>query len=87
MNSIGIGDKSLFISLIPLAIIFFHLLLFIILLLLLFHGQNNKKVLLKIETKNASEFSFITEGKFETFKNGDIVFYASESDFILMLDR
>jgi len=31
------------------------------------------------ETVNASEFSFITEGKFESFKNGDIVFYASES--------
>jgi len=31
------------------------------------------------ETKNASEFSFITEGEFEIFKQGDIVFYASES--------
>ena len=31
------------------------------------------------ETKNASEFSFITEGEFEVFKQGDIVFYASES--------
>ncbi len=26
-----------------------------------------------------AEFSFITEGKFESFKNGEIVFYASES--------
>ena len=31
------------------------------------------------ETKNASEFSFITEGEFEVFKQGEIVFYASES--------
>jgi len=34
------------------------------------------------ETVNASEFSFITEGKFESFKNGEIVFYASESSAI-----
>ena len=31
------------------------------------------------EANNASEFSFITEGEFEVFKQGDIVFYASES--------
>jgi lipopolysaccharide export LptBFGC system permease protein LptF len=34
------------------------------------------------ETVNASEFSFISEGKFESFKNGEIVFYASESSQI-----
>ena len=34
------------------------------------------------ETVNASEFSFITEGKFESFKNDEIVFYASESSAI-----
>ena len=38
-----------------------------------------QKSLAEDETVNASEFSFITEGKFESFKNGEIVFYASES--------
>ena len=46
---------------------------------MLFRGQNSKKNIVEEETKNASEFSFITEGEFEVFKQGDIVFYASES--------
>ena len=45
---------------------------------MLFHGLNSKKVIAEDETVNASEFSFITEGKFESFKNGEIVFYASD---------
>jgi hypothetical protein len=47
-----------------------------------FHGQNSKKSFAEDETVNASEFSFISEGKFESFKNGEIVFYASESSQI-----
>ena len=39
-----------------------------------FRGQSSKKILWKRRTKNASEFSFITEGEFEEFKQGDIVF-------------
>ena len=38
-----------------------------------------QKSIAEDKTVNASEFSFITEGRFEIFKDGDIVFYASES--------
>lgn len=40
---------------------------------------NQQKNIREEETNNASEFSFITEGEFEVFKQGEIVFYASES--------
>ena len=77
MNSIGIGDKS-FIRLIqPLV-----LLLFIFVFFLTIYAvpwAKEQKSFAEDETVNASEFSFITEGKFESFKNGEIVFYASES--------
>ena len=42
----------------------------------------NQKSLTEDVTVNASDFSFITEGKFESFKNGEIVFYASDSSSI-----
>ena len=45
-------------------------------------GRKQQKNIAEDKTVNASEFSFITEGKFESFKNGDIVFYASESKTI-----
>ena len=41
-----------------------------------------QKTFAENETINASEFSFITEGKFESFKNGEIVFYASDSSLV-----
>jgi lipopolysaccharide export system permease protein len=41
-----------------------------------------QKSLAESQTANSSEFSFITEGKFESFKNGEIVFYAAESEII-----
>ena len=77
MNSIGLGDKA-FLSIIkPLAIILFLFVLFLTAYAVPWAKQ--QKSAAEEETKNASEFSFITEGKFESFKNGDIVFYASES--------
>ena len=39
------------------------------------------------ESNNASEFSFITEGEFEEYKHGDIVFYASESKTLDTLEE
>ena len=80
MNSVGIGDKR-FINLIkPLAIVIF--LLIFILSMFAVPWAKNQKSLTEDVTVNASDFSFITEGKFESFKNGEIVFYASDSSKI-----
>ena len=80
MNSIGIGDKS-FISLIQPIIVSSFIIVFILSIFAVPWAKQQKNIA-EDKTLNASEFSFITEGKFETFKNGDIVFYASESENI-----
>ena len=80
MNSIGLGDKAFLAVIKPLAIILFLFVLFLTAYAVPWAKQ--QKSAAEEETKNASEFSFITEGKFESFKNGDIVFYASESTSI-----
>ena len=80
MNSIGIGDKS-FISSIQPIIVFSFIIVFILSIFAVPWAKQQKNIA-EDKTLNASEFSFITEGKFETFKNGDIVFYASESENI-----
>ena len=80
MNSIGLGDRS-FINLIkPIAIVIF--LLIFCLSIFIVPWAKNQKSLTEDVTVNASDFSFITEGKFESFKNGEIVFYASDSSSI-----
>jgi len=80
MNSVGIGDKR-FINLIkPLAIVIF--LLIFSLSMYAVPWAKNQKSFTEDVTVNASDFSFITEGKFESFKNGEIVFYASDSSKI-----
>jgi len=80
MNSIGIGDKS-FIHLIqPVVLVIFLLVFFLTIYAVPWAKQ--QKSITEDETVNASEFSFITEGKFESFKNGEIVFYASESSSV-----
>ena len=77
MNSIGIGDKS-FIRLIqPLVFIVFIVVFFLTIYAVPWAKQ--QKSITEDVTINASEFSFISEGKFESFKGGEIVFYASES--------
>ena len=77
MNSIGMGDKNFINSIQPVVyltfIIIFSLTIFAV------PWAKELKSFAEDETVNASEFSFITEGKFESFKNGEIVFYASES--------
>ncbi|AXE62293.1 LPS export ABC transporter permease LptF [Candidatus Thioglobus sp. NP1] len=80
MNSIGIGDKN-FISLIQ-PIIVFSFVIVLILSIFAVPWAKQQKSIEEDKTINASEFSFISEGKFESFKNGDIVFYASESENI-----
>ena len=77
MNSIGLGDKAFLSVIKPLAIILFLFVLFLTAYAVPWAKQ--QKSVAEKETKNASEFSFITEGKFESFKKGDIVFYASDS--------
>ena len=80
MNSIGLGDKAFLSVIKPLAIILFLFVLFLTAYAVPWAKQ--QKSVAEEETNNASEFSFITEGKFESFKNGDIVFYASDSTSI-----
>jgi len=80
MNSLGMGDKS-FIHLIQPLVVFLFLLVFALTIYAVPWAKQQKS-LAEDETVNASEFSFITEGKFESFKNGEIVFYASESSQI-----
>jgi len=78
MNAIGLSDKS-FINIIqPLIIFFFFLISFLTIYAV--PWANYQKNIIQEETKNASEFSFITVGKFEEFKGGEIVFFASESN-------
>jgi len=77
MNSIGLGDKD-FINLIK-PIVFFTFIIIFYLTIFAVPWAKQQKSFAEDETVNASEFSFITEGKFESFKNGEIVFYASES--------
>jgi len=80
MNSIGMGDRN-FISLIQPIVIFSFIIVFFLSVFAVPWAKQQKSIA-EDETNNASEFSFITEGKFETFKQGDIVFYASESNNI-----
>jgi len=80
MNSFGMGDKN-FIHLIQPVVTFLFVLVFVLTIYAVPWAKQQKS-LAEDETVNASEFSFITEGKFESFKNGEIVFYASESSLV-----
>jgi lipopolysaccharide export system permease protein len=80
MNSFGLGDKG-YIYLIQPIVLFSFVLVFILTIYAVPWAKQQKSYA-EDETVNASEFSFITEGKFESFKNGEIVFYASESSSI-----
>jgi len=77
MNSIGLGDKG-FINIIQPIVIFLFLIVFFLTIFVVPWAKQHKS-LAEDETINASEFSFISEGKFESFKDGEIVFYASDS--------
>jgi len=77
MNSIGLGDKN-FMNLIK-PIVFITFIIIFYLTIFAVPWAKQQKSYAEDETVNASEFSFITEGKFESFKSGEIVFYASES--------
>jgi len=80
MNSVGIGDKGFIYYIQPIVILSF--IVVFILTIYAVPWAKQQKSYAEDETVNASEFSFITEGKFESFKKGDIVFYASDSTSI-----
>ena len=80
MNSFGIGDRNFMNLIKPLSVLIF--LLIFSLSMYTVPWAKNQKSLTEDVTVNASDFSFITEGKFESFKNGEIVFYASDSSSI-----
>ena len=80
MNSVGIGDKGFIYYIQP--IVIFSFIVVFILTIYAVPWAKQQKSYAEDETVNASEFSFITEGKFESFKDGEIVFYASESSVI-----
>ena len=77
MNSIGLGDKN-FINIVQPIVIFLFFVIFFLSIFAVPWAKQHKS-LAEDETINASEFSFISEGKFESFKDGEIVFYASDS--------
>ena len=80
INSMGLGDKSLMSLIQPVVIC-----TFIVVIFLTLYGvpwAKQQKNISENKTVNASEFSFITAGKFESFKDGEIVFYASDSEKI-----
>jgi len=77
MNSIGISEKN-FINFIKPLILIIFLTIFFLTTYAVPWAKQQKNATEEL-TVNASEFSFISEGRFENFKNGEIVFYASES--------
>ena len=77
MNSMGLSDKHFIVFIQPTVLLTFVIIVFLTIYAVPWAKQ--QKNIMEEETKNASEFSFITEGEFEEFKQGDIVFYASES--------
>ncbi len=77
MNSLGLSDKHFIVFIQPLVLLSFVIIFFLTIYAVPWAMQ--QKNIMEEETKNASEFSFITEGEFEVFKQGEIVFYASES--------
>jgi len=77
MNSIGLGDRK-FISFIQPIVILLFILIFCLTIFVVPLAKQQKS-LAEDQTVNASEFTFITEGRFESFKDGEIVFYTAES--------
>mgnify|MGYP000061791078 FL=1 len=77
LNSLGLGDKHFMVFIQPVVVVSVLSILFLTTFAV--PWAKEQKNLIVEETKNASEFSFIKEGEFQEFKDGEIVFYASES--------
>ncbi len=77
LNSLGLGDKHFIVFIQPVVVL---ATLFILLLTIsAVPWAKEQKNLLVEETKKDYEYSFIKEGEFQEFKDGEIVFYASET--------
>jgi lipopolysaccharide export system permease protein len=76
MNSLGVGDKHFMVFIQPIVVTIFVFILFLTTVAVPWSKQQRNMMMDRIE--NASEFSFIKQGEFQEFKNGDIVFYASK---------
>ena len=77
MNSMGLSDKHFIVFIQPPVLLTFVIIFFLTIYAVPWAKQ--QKNIVEEESKNASEFSFITEGEFVEKKQGDIVIYASES--------
>ena len=77
MNSVGLSDKHFLVFIQPIVLLAFVMIFFLTIYAVPWAKQ--QKNIIKEETRNASDFTFISEGEFEEFKQGNIVFYASES--------
>ena len=76
INSLGLGDKHLMVFIQPIAITIFVFILFLTTVAVPWSKQQRSMIMDR--TENASEFSFIKQGEFQEFKDGEIVFYASK---------
>jgi lipopolysaccharide export system permease protein len=76
MNSLGLGDKNFMVFIQPIVITIFVFILFLTSVAVPWSKQQRSMIMDRIE--NASEFSFIKQGEFQEFKDGEIVFYASK---------
>ena len=76
MNSLGVGDKHFMVFIQPVVIFIFIFILFLTTVAVPWSKQQRSMIMDRSES--ASEFSFIKEGEFQEFKNGELVFYASK---------
>jgi lipopolysaccharide export system permease protein len=77
LNSLGLGDINFIVFIQPVVVLATLFILFLTTYAV--PWAKEQKSLIVEKTKNASEFSFIKEGEFQEFKDGEIVFYASQS--------
>ncbi|WP_300428783.1 LPS export ABC transporter permease LptF [Candidatus Thioglobus sp.] len=76
MNSLGVGDKHFMVLIQPVVLFIFIFILFLTTVAVPWSKQQRSMIMDRSE--NSSEFSFIKEGEFQEFKNGELVFYASK---------
>ena len=76
MNSLGLGDKHFMVLIQPVVLFIFIFILFLTTVAVPWSKQQRSMIMDRSE--NSSEFSFIKEGEFQEFKNGELVFYASK---------
>ncbi len=76
MNSLGLGDRQFMWFIQPIVVVIFIFILFLTTYAVPWSKQQRNMIMDR--TENASEFSFIKQGEFQEFKDGDIVFYASK---------